>query len=170
MRKFLFFFALSFMGAMTAFAQVPINEQLTYQTVVRNAQNQLVFSQNNVSVLVEVCNLNGSVVRYSERHTGLSTNANGLLTLMVGGGTPVSGAWTDIVWSDAAIRTTITYDPGTGTVTIPSGLAPVSAVPSALQAGNVTNITNIIGDAIHDSIVNNISEQIHDSLTNALND
>ena len=164
MKKLLFLFALLCMGVMTVFAQVPVNEQLTYQTVVRNAQNKLVFSQDNVSVTVEVCKLDGSVVWYSENHTGLSTNANGLLTLMVGGGTLVSGAWADIDWSDAAIRTTVSYDPGSGTVSIPSGLAPVSAVPYALQAGNASNITNLIGDAIHDSIVNNISEQIHDSI------
>ena len=168
MKKLLFLFALLFMGAMTAFAQVPVNEQLTYQTVVRNAQNKLVFSQDNVSVTVEVCKLDGSVVWYSENHTGLSTNANGLLTLMVGGGTPASGAWTDIDWSDAAIRTTVSYDPGSGTVSIPSGLAPVTAVPYALQAGNAAGTTINIGDAIHDSIVNNISEQIHDSIVNNL--
>ena len=168
MKKLLFFFALLFMGAMTVFAQVPTNQQLTYQTVVRTAQNQLVFSQNNVSVLVEVCKADGSVVWYRENHTGLSTNANGLLTLMVGSSTSHTGNWADIDWSDAAIRTTITYDPGTGTVTIPSGLAPISAVPYALQAGNASNITNLIGDAIHDSIVNNISSQIHDTVTNYL--
>ena len=168
MKKLLFFFALLFMGAMTVFAQVPTNQQLTYQTVVRNAQNQLVFSQNNVSVLVEVCKADGSVVWYSENHTGLSTNANGLLTLMVGSSTSHTGNWADIDWSDAAIRTTVSYDPGTGTVTIPSGLAPISAVPYALQAGNASNITNLIGDAIHDSIVNNISSQIHDTVTNYL--
>ena len=156
------------MGAMTVFAQVPTNQQLTYQTVVRNAQNQLVFNQSNVTVFVEVCKANGSVVWYSESHTGLSTNANGLLALMVGSSTSHTGNWADIDWSDAAIRTTITYDPGTGTVNIPSGLAPVTAVPYALQAGNASNITNLIGDAIHDSIVNNISEQIHDSIVNNL--
>ena len=156
------------MGAMTVFAQVPTNQQLTYQTVVRNAQNQLVFNQSNVTVFVEVCKANGSVVWYSESHTGLSTNANGLLALMVGSSTSHTGNWADIDWSDAAIRTTITYDPGTGTVNIPSGLAPVTAVPYALQAGNASNITNLIGDAIHDSIVNNISEQIHDSIVDNL--
>ena len=157
------------MGIVGGFAQAPTHEQLTYQTVVRNAQNQLVFGQDNITVTVEVCNLDGSVLRYSEMHTGLSTNANGLLTLMVGSGTLVSGAWTNIDWSDAAIRTTISYDHGSGTVTIPSGLAPVSAVPYALQAGNATGSSIDVGAAIHDSIVNNISSQIHDSIVYNIN-
>lgn len=123
-----------FMGLAMSFAQVPLNEQLTYQTVVRNAQNQLVYNQSNVSVTVYVCSLDGTVTRYSETHTGLSTNPNGLLTLMVGGGTPVSGAWNDIIWTDASIYTVITYNPGTGTVTITSDRAPVNAVPYALSA------------------------------------
>ena len=138
-----------FMGLATSFAQVPLNEQLTYQTVVRNAQNQLVYNQSNVSVTVYVCSLDGTVTRYSETHTGLSTNPNGLLTLMVGGGTPVSGAWNDIIWTDASIYTVITYNPGTGTVTITSDRAPVNAVPYALSAHvDCSVVVGCVDDAI----------------------
>ena len=140
-----------FMGLATSFAQVPLNEQLTYQTVVRNAQNQLVYNQSNVSVTVYVCNLDGTDTRYSETHTGLSTNPNGLLTLMVGGGTPVSGAWNDIIWTDASIYTVITYNPGTGTVTITSDRAPVNAVPYALSAHvDCSDVVDCVDDAIKD--------------------
>ena len=131
MKKMLFFSVMFFMGLAMSFAQVPLNKQLTYQTVVRNAQNKLVYNQSNVSVTVYVYNLNGTTVYYSETHTGLSTNPNGLLTLMVGGGTPASGNWDNIVWSDASIKTIISYDPGTGTVTIESDRAPVNGVPFA---------------------------------------
>lgn len=55
MKKLLFFFLLFFAGLVSAFAQAPTHEQLTYQTVVRNAQNQLVFSQDNITVKVYVC-------------------------------------------------------------------------------------------------------------------
>ncbi len=170
MKKLLFCILLLFLGLSAVFAQAPTHEQLTYQTVVRNAQNQLVFNQNNVTVQVYVCNADGTVVTYSETHTGLSTNANGMLSLMIGSVAPDQGTWADIDWSTAYIKTTVSYNPGSGTVTITHAPAPVTAVPYALQAGNLDNITNILGDAIHDSIVNNISEQIHDSLANALND
>ena len=149
MKKMLFFSVMFFMGLATSFAQVPLNEQLTYQTVVRNAQNQLVYNQSNVSVTVYVCSLDGTVTRYSETHTGLSTNPNGLLTLMVGGGTPVSGAWNDIIWTDASIYTVITYNPGTGTVTITSDRAPVNAVPYALSAHvDCSVVVGCVDDAI----------------------
>lgn len=145
----LFFSVMFFMGLAMSFAQVPLNEQLTYQTVVRNAQNQLVYNQSNVSVTVYVCSLDGTVTRYSETHTGLSTNPNGLLTLMVGGGTPVSGAWNDIIWTDASIYTVITYNPGTGTVTITSDRAPVNAVPYALSAHvDCSVVVGCVDDAI----------------------
>lgn len=149
MKKMLFFSVMFLMGLATSFAQVPLNEQLTYQTVVRNAQNQLVYNQSNVSVTVYVCNLNATVVRYSETHTGLSTNPNGLLTLMVGGGTPATGSWNDIIWTDASIYTVISYNPGTGTVTITSDPAPVNAVPFALSAHvDCSVVVGCVDDAI----------------------
>ncbi len=136
-----------FMGLALSFAQVPLNKQLTYQTVVRNAQNKLVYNQSNVSVTVYVYNLNGTTVYYSETHTGLSTNPNGLLTLMVGGGTPASGNWDNIVWSDASIKTIISYDPGTGTVTIESDRAPVNGVPFAFGV-DCSAVVGCVDDAI----------------------
>ena len=147
MKKMLFFSVMFFMGLATSFAQVPLNKQLTYQTVVRNAQNKLVYNQSNVSVTVYVYNLNGTTVYYSETHTGLSTNPNGLLTLMVGGGTPASGNWDNIVWSDASIKTIISYDPGTGTVTIESDRAPVNGVPFAFGV-DCSAVVGCVDDAI----------------------
>ena len=147
MKKMLFFSVMFFMGLAMSFAQVPLNKQLTYQTVVRNAQNKLVYNQSNVSVTVYVYNLNGTTVYYSETHTGLSTNPNGLLTLMVGGGTPASGNWDNIVWSDASIKTIISYDPGTGTVTIESDRAPVNGVPFAFGV-DCSAVVGCVDDAI----------------------
>lgn len=159
----LFFSVMFLMGLATSFAQVPLNEQLTYQTVVRNAQNQLVYNQSNVSVTVYVCNLNATVVRYSETHTGLSTNPNGLLTLMVGGGTPATGSWNDIIWTDASIYTVISYNPGTGTVTITSDPAPVNAVPYALSAHvDCSVVVGCVDDAIENptSTTNNAIDTV----------
>lgn len=163
MKKMLFFSVMFLMGLATSFAQVPLNEQLTYQTVVRNAQNQLVYNQSNVSVTVYVCNLNATVVRYSETHTGLSTNPNGLLTLMVGGGTPATGSWNDIIWTDASIYTVISYNPGTGTVTITSDPAPVNAVPYALSAHvDCSVVVGCVDDAIENptSTTNNAIDTV----------
>ena len=165
MKNLLFFILLFFVGVTAAFAQAPTHEQLTYQTVVRNAQNQLVFNQNNVTVKVYVCSdAAGTNVVYSETHTALSTNANGMLSMMIGSVAPDEGTWAGIDWSTAYIKTTISYNPGSGTVTITHDPAPVTAVPYALSAGNMSNITNIIGDAIHDSIVNNINNNVSEQI------
>ncbi len=137
MKKLLFFFAMFFMGLTMAFAQVTTSP-LTYQSVVRNAQNQLVINQSGIEATVTVWNADGTTKQYEETHTGISTNANGLLTLMVGDGTVNLGTWATIDWSDASIQTVIRYDD----VEISSGRAPVTAVPFAVQAGNVTPQVN----------------------------
>ena len=58
MKKMLVFSVMFFMGLTMSFAQVPLNEQLTYQTVVRNAQNRLVYNQmvlyDGVDAVVDV--------------------------------------------------------------------------------------------------------------------
>ncbi|MBQ7490124.1 MAG: hypothetical protein IJT51_06380, partial [Bacteroidales bacterium] len=150
MKKVLFlFFVLISAGLVSAYAQAPLNEQLPYQAVLRNAQNQLVYNQSNITVTVYVLDLNATVVRYSETHTGLSTNANGLLTLMVGAGTLASGSWQYIIWSDASIKMRISYDPGTGPVVIETGPHPVNAVPFALTT-DCNSVINCVDDAIGD--------------------
>ena len=122
-KRILSLVVLLFIGLTTAFAQAP-SSALTYQSVVRNAQNQLVINQSGITAVVSVWDAAGTAEVYRETHTGLSTNANGLLTLMMGNGTVNLGTWSAIDWSDAAIKTTLSYDPGTGTVTIPSDLVP----------------------------------------------
>ena len=80
MKKLLSFFILIFMG-MLLFAQAP--QRFTYQAVVRNESNTLV--RGNVGVRISI--LQGAadgITVYQETHTAL-TNANGLMTLEVGG-------------------------------------------------------------------------------------
>ena len=132
MKKSIFFLiALFFVGLISAFAQTP-STTLTYQSVVRNAQNQLVINQDNITVEVGIWNADGTTQQYGETHSGLSTNANGLLTLRIGTGPATYGTWADIDWTDATIQTVTTWTDGSVT----SDFVPVTAVPFALQAGN----------------------------------
>ncbi len=79
--------------AVTLFAQAP--EKFTYQAVVRNANNSLVANaQVGVRVSILQGSASGSAV-YVETHTA-TTNANGLVTLSIGGGNVQQGTFANI--------------------------------------------------------------------------
>ena len=120
------------MVSLTIGALFAQTNRMSYQAVVRNANNELVYNEN-VSVQVEILNASG-VVQYSERHT-TTTNANGMLSLTIGGGTHVEGTFADVVWQNAVIRSVFTLADG-ATVT---QTTPVTAVPYAMYAENAGN-------------------------------
>ncbi len=69
-------------------------EKISYQAVIRDANNNLITNQTigmRVSILV------GIGTAYIETHTP-TTNANGLVSIEVGGGTLVAGGWSAIYW------------------------------------------------------------------------
>ncbi|TAF77708.1 MAG: hypothetical protein EAZ53_01930 [Bacteroidetes bacterium] len=95
------FFKLLFVGLLCscfwALAQSP--NRFSYQAVVRNAAGVLL---PNASVGVRISLLQGSAngtVVFSETHTP-TTNANGLISIFVGGGTPISGNIATINWGN----------------------------------------------------------------------
>jgi hypothetical protein len=80
----------------SAFSQPPQN--MSYQAVVRNSSNALVTS-TNVGMRISI--LHGSATGtpvYVETQTP-TTNTNGLATMEIGGGTPVTGTFAGIDWS-----------------------------------------------------------------------
>ena len=109
-------------------------KKISYQAVVRNSANQLVTNATGITVKVEI--LEGDAVKYSETHTGVTSNQNGLISLMIGeNGTSVTGDMNNITnWPNDTIRTTITLPDGGGVV---SAKSPVSAVPYALYACDI---------------------------------
>jgi hypothetical protein len=86
-----------------------------YQAVARdNSGNVLV----NQPVSFRISILSGSVSgteAYSETHTGLTTNAFGLVELEIGKGTPVTGTFSAIEWGSNSYFVKIEMDPAGGT-------------------------------------------------------
>lgn len=112
-------------------AQAP--QKMSYQAVVWDASNNLV-SQQNVGVQVSV--LQGSPVGtpvYVETHSA-TTNANGLVSLEVGAGSPVSGTFSSIDWSTGSYYLKTETDPTGGTNYSISGTTQLLSVPYALYA------------------------------------
>jgi len=119
-------------------AQTP--QTMSYQAVIRDAGNALITSQNvgmQISILKD-----GSPV-YVETHA-TSTNANGLVTIEIGGGTPVTGTFSGIDWSLGSYSIKTETDPTGGTnYTAIVGTSPVLSVPYSLYAKTVAGYTEI---------------------------
>jgi hypothetical protein len=114
-----------------------IPQKFSYQAVIRDGANQVL---NNQSVGIRLSILQGGEtgnVVYAETHTG-STNANGLISLQVGGGTVVSGSMSSIDWAAGPYFIKTETDPEGGTNYSISGTSQLLSVPYALYSANGT--------------------------------
>ena len=121
----------------TLFAQAP--QKMSYQAVVRNANNALVTNQNvtaRISILQG--SVNGTPV-YVETHSA-TTNINGLLTIEVGEGTAVSGTMAGIDWANGPFYLKSEIDPTGGINYSIEGTQQLMSVPYALYAGQAGNV------------------------------
>lgn len=128
-------FTLSVIAALSfyVFAQAP--QRLSYQAVIRSSSGELVTSK---SVGIQISILQGSVsgtAVFVERHT-TTTNANGLATVQIGGGTNISGSLTAIDWNFGPYFLKTETDPDGGTSYSITGTSQLLSVPYALYAKN----------------------------------
>ena len=117
-------------------AQAP--QKLSYQCVIRNASGELI---TNKSIGIKISILQGSPVGttvFSETYSpNPQTNVNGLLSLEIGGGVPVTGTFSGINWDDGPYFIKTETDPNGGTSYTITGTSQLLSVPYALNAGNV---------------------------------
>ncbi len=133
--KKIFTIVAAFMLTMGTFAQAP--QKMSYQTVIRDAGNTLVAS---TSVGIQISVLQGSAsgtAVFVETHTP-TTNANGLASLEIGNGTPVTGTFAGIDWSAGPYFIKTETDPLGGTAYTISGTSELVSVPYALFSANGT--------------------------------
>lgn len=119
------------------FAQAP--QTLSYQAVIRNASNNLVvssFAGMKVSILQG--SSSGTVV-YTETHNK-PTNANGLLSVEIGGGAPVTGTFSAIDWAAGPYFLKTETDPAGGTNYSITGISQLLSVPYALYAASANEV------------------------------
>jgi hypothetical protein len=146
MKKTICSLALIFTGFL-AMAQSP--DKMTYQSVIRNASNNLVTSSN---VGMQMSILQGSpsgLAVFIERHL-TTTNINGLATLEIGAGTVIAGSFSGIDWSAGPYFLKTEVDPSGGTTYSISGTTQLLSVPYALYAessgdsfsGDYNDLTN----------------------------
>ena len=136
MKKSTTLITLLLLCVVSIFAQAP--EKFTYQAVVRNASNALVV---NTQVGVRVNILQGSATGnavYSESHMA-TTNANGLITVNIGGGSVLHGTFADIDWSDGPYFLKTDLDPNGGNDYTITSVQQLLSVPYALYAKDAGN-------------------------------
>ncbi len=122
-------------------AQSP--DKMSYQAVVRDAGNALVTNQ---SVGMQISILQGSASGpsvYTETQTP-STNINGLVSLEIGSGTVVSGAFNSIDWNNGPYFIQTETDPSGGTNYTITGTSQLMSVPYALHASTADSLVGAI--------------------------
>ncbi|MBN1790725.1 MAG: hypothetical protein JW830_09530 [Bacteroidales bacterium] len=139
--------------AVSVFSQAP--EKMSYQAVIRNASGELVRSS---PVGIKISILQGSAAGtpvYVETQVP-TTNENGLATLEIGGGTPVTGTFAGIDWSAGIHFLKTETDLAGGTNYSITGTSQLLSVPYALyakKAESVDALTQKVQDL--ESFINN---------------
>ncbi|MBL0236295.1 MAG: tail fiber domain-containing protein [Saprospiraceae bacterium] len=131
MKKLTFIF-LTLLVSIGAFAQP---NKMSFQAVIRNANGQLV---SNTNVGIRLLILKGSefgAAVFVETHVA-STNANGLASFEIGGGTNVTGSIASIDWASGPYFLKTETDPNGGSNYSISGTSQMLSVPYALYAGS----------------------------------
>jgi hypothetical protein len=136
-------------------AQVVTPQGISYQAVVRDGSGAILANENIVLLLSVLDGL--EAVQWKESHS-VTTNAFGLVSVVLGEGTYVSGTQTvfsDIDWGadSYSLKTEVEYE----SETINLGTNSILAVPYALEAGHARSADAFSGEVVLEnfSIVGN---------------
>ncbi|MFN3021229.1 hypothetical protein ACK1KB_09615 [Chryseobacterium sp. TY3] len=126
------------------YAQSP--NLISYQAIVRGAGNALAANKSiGVKVSILQTSASGTVV-YQESFTpNPTTNANGLLTLQIGSGTPITGTLAGINWNTGPYFVKTEIDPNGGTAYSLISTSQLLSVPYALSAKTAQSVAGISG-------------------------
>lgn len=117
---------------MSALAQAP--QGFNYQALIRDIDGQPLTSQF-VSIRLTLQDEGGINVFYSETHF-TTTSSQGVVSIIVGEGTPISGLFADVPWEGGEIFIMVEVDPAGGDSFALLGQAKLQAVPYALFAAS----------------------------------
>ncbi|MEZ4890812.1 MAG: DUF1566 domain-containing protein [Crocinitomicaceae bacterium] len=142
MKKIITICAVILMTA-SVFAQIP--QKISYQAVIRDGSNNLVANQPiGMKISILQGSFSGASVYSEIFNPNPTTNANGLVTVEIGGGLPVSGSFTSIDWSSGPYFIKTETDPTGGTNYTIIGTSQLLSVPYALHAKTAESVTGTI--------------------------
>jgi Hep_Hag. len=126
-------------------SQVPLG--FNYQAIARNANGVPIASQSIPVRISIVTALTGGTVMWQEEFSSVTTDAYGLISLVVGNGTHTGGSATSfsaIDWSAQTLflKIEIKY-PGTATTWTDMGTSQIWSVPYSLLAKNIAPLSKL---------------------------
>jgi hypothetical protein len=122
-----------------------VPQAINYQAVARDATGNIL-ANHTIGVKINIREASAfGPVEYSERHT-VTTNQFGLFTLKVGRGTPITGTFGSVVWTDADQWMQVEMDPNGGTNYFLMGSSELISVPFALYAERVGIVDLALND------------------------
>jgi uncharacterized protein (TIGR02145 family) len=137
MKLFLPVFIILLIPLIIVHAQSP--NLMSYQAVIWDAGGNLVADKEvNIRLSILQGVLSGPAV-FVETHR-VRTNANGLASLLIGGGTTVSGKLSEVKWGEYSFFLKTETDPSGGNNFTISGTTQLVSVPYALYSGISGNI------------------------------
>ena len=123
--------AICFLFLSSAFSQSP--QGIPYQAIIRNNDGSVMTNTAlTLTFKIHDSSATGSIV-YEETHS-TSSNSQGLVSVNVGGGTPISGTFNSISWSNGAKYLHVLMNAGNGDIDL--GTQQMLSVPYALYAEN----------------------------------
>ena len=115
------------------FAQAP--EKMSYQAVIRDAGNLLVVNKPvGIRVSILLGTISGTEIYKEIYNPNPQTNVNGLVTIEIGSGIPLTGSFSAIDWTKSPYFIKTETDPTGGTNYSITGTSQLLSVPYALYA------------------------------------
>jgi len=131
---------------LSIWAQSP--QKMSYQAVIRNSLDQLVTNHAvGMSVSILLGSETGTEVYKEIYNPNPQTNANGLVTIEIGGGIPLTGTFAGIDWSAGSYFIKTETDPTGGTSYTITGTSQLLSVPYALHAKTAESISGTINES-----------------------
>jgi uncharacterized protein (TIGR02145 family) len=126
------------------FAQAP--EKISYQAIVQDSSGKVISNQTVGMQISILQGSSGGTLVYKEKHSPTS-NANGLLSIVIGEGTVISGSFSAINWANGTYYIKSETDLSGGSTYSISGISPLISVPYALHAKTADSLTGAISES-----------------------
>ena len=127
---------------LASFAQAP--QGFNYQAVIRDTEGQPL-SEQQVSIRLTLQDEAGETIHYAETHV-LTTSPQGVVSLVVGSGTPVEKTFADVPWEEGDVYLMVEVDPTGGKAYSLLGVTQLLSVPYALHAFRAEDLTGELNE------------------------
>jgi len=143
--KRIFTFIVVMILTVSVFAQAP--QKMSYQAVIRNSSDQLVTNQSvGMKISILQGSASGTEVYKEIYNPNPETNSNGLVSIEIGSGIPLTGTFAGIDWSKNVFFIKTETDPSGSTNYTISGTSQILSVPYALHAGTAESLSGALNE------------------------